>query len=72
MGDQGINVLLEILQNLWEIHKRDDLGLTDLLEEMAIKDLKPENFEDPRAGLESMRTTVHRRRFPSLENSNDS
>lgn len=66
----GVNVFLEILQNLWEIHKRDELSLTELLKLMEINDLSHAQFENARAGLDSLRVAIHRRRFPTLDKAN--
>lgn len=63
----GVNVFLEILQNLWEISRRDELTLFELLEKLQLKKLRLADDIEPRQALSALRETVQRERFPTLE-----
>ncbi len=66
----GVNVFLEILQHLWEIHKRDDKPLAHVLDKLGLHDLEALRFDEDRSVLEFLRTTLRTERFPLLSEAN--
>ena len=66
----GINVFLEILQNLWEISGRDDLTLETVITRLELADVSVGAHEQAPEKLKTIRTIIHAQRYPSLTSSN--
>ena len=62
----GINMSAEIIQNVWEMARRDDTDFKTKAEEMGLWDMAETVYEDNRLAVIEIREKINRARFPSL------
>lgn len=64
----GLNVFLEIIQNLWEISKRDDIAIHELLQKYIPLHAIPDSTHI-KIELQTIRQRIHENRYPLLSDS---
>ncbi len=62
----GINMTAEIIQNIWEMAKRDDVSFKTKAEEMGLWEMADTEYEDTRLAVMDIREKINTARFPSL------
>ena len=62
----GINMTAEIIQNVWEMSKNDDVDFKTKAEEMGLWEMADTPYEDNRLAVLEIREKINRARFPSL------
>ncbi len=62
----GVNVLLEVVQNLWEVGQRDDRELSGLPTDLGIEKYLTDPDHPAAERLAALRRCVHEHRYPEL------
>ncbi len=62
----GINMTAEIIQNVWEMSKNDDVDFKTKAEEMGLWEMADTQYEDNRQAVLEIREKINQARFPSL------
>jgi len=62
----GINMTAEIIQNVWEMAKKDDVSFKSKAEEMGLWEMADQEYEDTRIAVMEIREKINKARFPSL------
>ncbi len=62
----GINMTAEIIQNVWEMSKNDDVDFKTKAEEMGLWEMADTPYEDNRLAVLEIREKINKARFPSL------
>ncbi len=62
----GINMTAEIIQNVWEMAKRDDVDFKTKATEMGLWDMADTEYEDNRLAVMEIRKKINSARFPAL------
>ncbi len=62
----GINMTAEIIQNVWEMSKNEDVDFKTKAEEMGLWEMADTTFEDNRLAVMEIREKINQARFPSL------
>ena len=62
----GINMTAEIIQNVWEMSKNDDVDFKTKAEEMGLWEMADTQYEDNRQAILEIREKINQARFPSL------
>jgi len=62
----GINMTTEIIQNIWEISRRDDLDFKTTAQNMGLWDLPEAEIEDSRLAVMTIREKINAARYPHL------
>ncbi len=62
----GINMTAEIIGNVWEMAKRDDLDFKTKAQEMGLWEMADNSYEDNRLAVMEIREKINMARFPSL------
>ena len=62
----GINMTAEIIQNVWEMSKNDDVDFKTKAEEMGLWEMADTHYEDNRQAVLEIREKINQARFPSL------
>ena len=62
----GINMTAEIIQNVWEMGKRDDVDFKTKAEEMGLWEMADTVYEDNRVAVMEIREKINQARYPSL------
>jgi len=63
----GINMSAEIIQNIWEMSKRDDVDFQAKAEEMGLWEMAYTEVEDTRYAVMEIRAKINAARFPTLD-----
>ncbi len=66
----GINMSAEIIQNVWEMAKRDDVDFKTKAREMGLWEMADTHYEDNRMAVVEIREKINTARFPSLSQAN--
>ncbi|MCF7807337.1 MAG: hypothetical protein K9M49_01570 [Candidatus Marinimicrobia bacterium] len=62
----GINMTAEIIQNIWEMAKQDDVDFKTKAQEMGLWEMADTHYEDNRQVLLDIRKRISEARFPIL------
>ncbi len=62
----GINMTAEIIQNIWEMAKRDDVDFQTKAQEMGLWEMADTEYEDTRLAVMEIRERINAARFPTL------
>ncbi len=62
----GINMIAEIIQNIWEMAKLDDVDFKSKAEEMGLWEMADIAYEDNRFAVMEIRNKINKARFPTL------
>jgi len=62
----GINMTAEIIQNVWEMAKNDDVDFKTKAVDMGLWDMADTKYEDNRLAVMEIRDKINKARFPSL------
>jgi len=62
----GINMTAEIIQNVWEMSKNEDVDFKTKAEEMGLWEMADTPYEDNRLAVLEIREKINQARFPSL------
>ncbi|NQV49683.1 MAG: hypothetical protein HQ507_04270 [Candidatus Marinimicrobia bacterium] len=63
----GINMSAEIIQNIWEMSKRDGVDFKAKAEEMGLWEMAYTEIEDTRFAVIDIRAKINAARFPTLD-----
>ncbi len=63
----GINMSAEIIQNIWEMSKRDGVDFQAKAEEMGLWEMAYTEFQDTRFAVMEIRDKINAARFPTLD-----
>ncbi len=62
----GINMTAEIIQNVWEMSKNDEVDFKTKAQEMGLWEMANTAYEDNRLAVMEIREKINQARFPSL------
>ena len=62
----GINMTAEIIQNVWEMSKNDEVDFKTKAQEMGLWEMADTAYEDNRLAIMEIREKINQARFPSL------
>jgi len=62
----GINMTAEIIQNVWEMAKNDEVDFRTKAQEMGLWEMADTPYEDTRLAVMEIREKINQARFPSL------
>ncbi|MBT3229211.1 MAG: hypothetical protein HOD43_00220 [Candidatus Marinimicrobia bacterium] len=62
----GINMSAEIIQNVWEMSKNDEVDFKTKAQEMGLWEMADTAYEDNRLAVMEIREKINQARFPSL------
>jgi hypothetical protein len=62
----GINMTAEIIQNVWEMGKNDDMDFKSKAEEMGLWEMADTPYDDNRLAVLEIREKINKARYPSL------
>jgi hypothetical protein len=62
----GINMTAEIIQNVWEMSKNDEVDFKTKAQEMGLWEMADTDYEDNRLAIMEIREKINQARFPSL------
>ncbi len=62
----GINMTAEIIQNVWEMSKNDEVDFKTKAQEMGLWEMADIDYEDNRLAVMEIREKINKARFPAL------